>query len=99
MISAEDDIFCMSRKQTVAEPNKEEKAEPGKDMNEHLSAFLTGLPSFKQDNFSRFSPDGTGSISAACQSGSYTSRRPSVYICTKDYPAGECHGQADHVKK
>ncbi|KAK2164862.1 hypothetical protein LSH36_58g18068 [Paralvinella palmiformis] len=37
---------------------------------------MKGLPSYNENNFTRFHAD------SSCKS-----KRPSVYICTKDYPA------------
>jgi DET1- and DDB1-associated protein 1 len=43
-----------------------------------MSSFLKGLPSYNENNFSRFFSD------SACKS---TGKKPPVYICTKDYPS------------
>ncbi|XP_030764657.1 DET1- and DDB1-associated protein 1 isoform X3 [Sitophilus oryzae] len=43
-----------------------------------VAKFLAGLPSFNENNFSKFHVD-SGNRSS--------SKRPSVYIPTKDYPA------------
>lgn len=43
-----------------------------------VAEFLKGLPSYNENNFSRFHTD-TGSRSCA--------KRPSVYLPTKDYPS------------
>jgi len=54
------------------------------------NAFLSGLPSFKEDNFARFTVGGgeggggTNSIGFKSSSGR---GRPSLYVCTKDYEA------------
>ena len=58
------------------------------DSQGRLGAFLTGLPSFKRDNFARYSSsDGAGASPATSAGNSSRRGRPSVYICTKDYPA------------
>ena len=63
------------------------------------NAFLSGLPSFKQDNFTRFtlggggagagggSCDGGGSVTSTGFKPSSRRGRPSLYVCTKDYHA------------
>ena len=63
----------------------ERDAEDDKTIAEspHLCAFLTGLPSFKPENFTRHSPDGVTCPAAA---NAPAPRRPSLYICIKDYP-------------
>ena len=58
------------------------------DSQRRLGAFLTGLPSFKRDNFARYSSsDGAGASPVTTAGNSSRRGRPSVYICTKDYPA------------
>jgi len=46
----------------------------------HVKSFLSGLPSFKQENFTKFSSDGIGSSIS-------NSRRPALYVCTKECPS------------
>ncbi|XP_030764656.1 DET1- and DDB1-associated protein 1 isoform X2 [Sitophilus oryzae] len=47
-------------------------------LHKSVAKFLAGLPSFNENNFSKFHVD-SGNRSS--------SKRPSVYIPTKDYPA------------
>jgi DET1- and DDB1-associated protein 1 len=42
-----------------------------------MSSFLKGLPSYNENNFSKFFAD------SSCKS---TGKKPPVYICTKDHP-------------
>lgn len=43
-----------------------------------MASFLKGLPSYNENNFSRFFSDSN------CKS---TAKKPPVYICTKDHPS------------
>ena len=66
------------------------KAVPDNESRQLRNAFLSGLPSFNEDNFARFTMgggDGGGGTNSTGYKPSSRRGRPSLYVCTKDYDA------------